>query len=189
MGIFKQTASLFRASEREMRKTRTLIIMALLMALSIVIASFRIRTPFFSISASSIVKMYAALLVGPVGGAAFGFARDLLQFFIANTGDAFFPGYTFTETLGMLLYGLFYFKRPVKFHTVLIGKLVVVIICNILLGTLWLSMMSGKAFLFYLPPRIVKNAIQWIVDSIVFYVAAKALERAGLTRMIQSDDM
>lgn len=176
---------LFRASEKEMKKTSSLIILAMLMALSIVSASLKIRTPFFSITPSAIVKMYAAFLYGPVAGALFGLTRDLLEFFISNTGDAFFPGYTFTETLGMFLYGLFYYKRPLRLSTVLTGKIVVVVICNILLGTLWLSIMSGKAFLFYLPPRIVKNLVTWITDSLVFYAAARALEKGGVTRSIR----
>lgn len=177
-------ASLFGESERELKKTRTLMMLALFMALSVIVSSFRIRTPFFSITLGPLVKMYVALLFGPVTGALYGFSLDILQFFISNRGDAFFPGYTFTETLGVFLYGLFLYRRPLKLRTVFAAKLAVVVICNILLGTLWMSMLYGKSFLFYLPPRVVKNLIQWVVDSLVFYSMAAALGRAGLTRII-----
>ena len=180
-----QVTSLCGESERELRKTRTMILLALFMALSIIVSSFRIRTPFFSITLGPLVKMYVALLFGPVTGAVYGFVLDILQFFISNRGDPFFPGYTFTETLGVFLYGLFLYRRPLRLRTVFAAKLVVIVICNILLGTLWMSILYGKSFLFYLPPRTVKNLIQWVVDSLVFYSLAAALGRAGLTRLIQ----
>lgn len=185
MGTAAFYTSLFGDSKKELGKTRTLILLAMFMALSIVVSSFRIRTPFFSVSLGPLIKMYVGLLFGPVTGAAYGFTLDLLQFFISNTGDAFFPGYTFTETLGVFLYGLFFYKRPLKLTRVLVAKLVVVVICNIILGTLWLSIMSGKAFLFYLPARTGKNLIQWIADSLVFFVLAGSLEKTGVTRMIR----
>lgn len=184
MGKTNFYASLFRDSKKELGKTRTLILLAMFMALSIIISSFRIRTPFFSVSMGPLIKMYVGLLFGPVTGAAYGVTLDILQFFISNTGDAFFPGYTLTETLGVFLYGLFFYKRPLSLSRVLVAKLVVVVICNILLGTLWISIMSGKAFLFYLPVRAGKNMIQWVVDSLVFFVIARSLERSGVTRMI-----
>ena len=43
----------------------------------------------------------------------------------------------------------------------LAAKLVVAVLCNILLGTLWLSMINGKGYLALLPARAVKNLIQW----------------------------
>ena len=182
-----KVVSLCGESERKLKKTKTMILIALFLALSIIVSSFRIRTPFFSITLGPLVKMYVALLFGPITGALYGFVLDILQFFISNRGDPFFPGYTFTETLGVFLYGIFLYRRPLKLRTVLAGKLVVVIICNILLGTLWMSILYGKSFLFYLPPRTVKNLIQWIVDSFAFYSVAAALGRAGLTRMIQEE--
>lgn len=180
--------SLLKASRDELKKTRTLIFLALLMALTIAVSAFRIRTPFFSITLGPIVKMYTAMLFGPVAGAAFGCAKDLLQFLIDNRGDPFFPGYTFTETLGMFVYGLFFYRKPLCLGRVLLAKLVVVVLCNILLGTLWMSLLYGKAFLFYLPPRIGKNLIQWPVDSLLFSVLAGVLGKAGLTRQIKAEE-
>lgn len=189
MNYFQDTVTLFGNSKKELTKTKTLVLLALFMAFSISVSAVtRIRTPFFSISLGPIIKMYVGLLFGPVTGAVYGFSLDILQFFIDNRGDAFFPGYTFTETLGVFLYGLFLYRRPLKFNRVLLAKFVVVVICNILLGTLWMSIMNGKAFLFYLPPRVWKNLCQWIADSVVFYALAKALSQAGVTRMIRNEN-
>ena len=64
-------------------------------------------------------------------------------------------------------------------------KLVVILICNVLLNTLWLSMLYGQAFAVLLPARLMKNLIMWPVDSMIFYTIAKTFETAGIFRMIR----
>lgn len=61
----------------------------------------------------------------------------------------------------------------------------VAVLCNILLGTLWLSMINGKGYLALLPARAVKNLIQWPVDSLIFVLVAKTLEQAGAFRLVR----
>ena len=65
------------------------------------------------------------------------------------------------------------------------ADLVVALICNIFLNTLWLSMMSGKAMMVLLPMRVLKNLIKWPVDAALFYLIAKRMESLGLVRMIR----
>lgn len=178
----------FRLSARMLFCTRTLVLLGLFMALSIIVSSFRIRTPAFTISFGPLVKMYVALLFGPVAGAAYGCTLDLLQFAISSGGAPFFPGYTFTETLGIFLYALFLYRRPISLPRIFAAKLTVIVLCNLLLGTLWIAILSGgdpvHYFFYYLPLRTVKNLIQWPVDSILFFMLAKAFARAGVSRLV-----
>lgn len=179
--------SMFRASYQELTHTKTLILLGLFMALCIVMASFRIRTPIFTISFTALARMYVALLVGPIAGGIFGITSDLLSFALNSGGSAFFPGYTLTEGLGMFLYGLFFYRQQISLKRVLIAKLVVILICNVILGTLWLAIMAGGGILhyfeLYMPVRLVKNLIQWPVDAILFCMLAGVFARAGVTRM------
>ncbi len=188
--MLTQEKKRFISSKNELRSTRTLVVLAMMMALSIIISSFKIRTPAFTISFGPLVKMYVGLLFGPVTGALYGFTLDILQFFIQNTGYAFFPGYTFTETLGVFFYGIFFYKKRFSIQRVFIAKLVVVIICNIILGTLWKAMMSGEAviqlFFYYLPVRAIKNLVQWPVDSIIFYFIASAMIKTGIHNRLRN---
>ncbi|MDO4438420.1 MAG: folate family ECF transporter S component [Eubacteriales bacterium] len=188
--MLEQEKNRFISSKNELKSTRTLIVLAMLMALSIIISSFKIRTPAFTISFGPLVKMYAGLLFGPVTGALYGFTLDILQFFIQNTGYGFFPGYTFTETLGVFLYGMFFYKKKFTITRVFVTKFIVVIICNIILGTLWKAMMSGEdiisLFFYYLPVRTVKNLIQWPVDSLIFYMIAEAMIKTGIHNRLRN---
>ena len=180
--------SLFRDSYNELKKLRTLTALAMFMAMSLILARFSIRFPEFSLTWSPIIKMYVGMLFGPVTGAVYGCALDLLGFFINNRGDAFFPGYTFTETLGVFLYGLALYKKKLSLPRVFAIKLIVIIICNLILGTLWLAIMTGKGFWFYLPARIPSNIFNLIAHSLVFYLIAQCLNKAGVTRLFRSSD-
>ena len=55
-----------------------------------------------------------------------------------------------------------------------------------LLGTLWLSMLYGKAFMALLPMRAFKNLIMWPVNSMLFYTIGKTLEASGVFRLLRN---
>ena len=59
-----------------------------------------------------------------------------------------------------------------------------IVLCNIVLGTYWLTLLNGKGFLAILPARAIKNLIQWPVDSLIFFLVAKTLEQAGVFKLI-----
>ena len=56
------------------------------------------------------------------------------------------------------------------------SKTLVNILVNIGLGSLWNSMMYGKAFLYYASISIVKNLVLLPFEIIAFYIIYKALE-------------
>ena len=88
--------------------------------------------------------------------------------------------------VGGVLYGCFLYKRPISLVRVLAAELTVSVICNMLLGTLWLSMLYGKGFLALLPMRVLKNLIMWPVNSMLFYTIGKTLEASGVFRLLKT---
>ncbi len=62
----------------------------------------------------------------------------------------------------------------------------VVVICNVLMNTLWMSMLYGKAFMVLLPARTLKNMVMWPVDSLLLFTIVSYMERAGVLRRIRS---
>lgn len=117
-------------------------------------------------------------------GSLFGGGMDIIKFMLKPDGG-FMPGFTFNAMLAAFIYGLFLYKKPLSLKRMLAAKLVVAVLCNILLGTLWLSMINGKGYLALLPARAVKNLIQWPVDSLIFVLVAKTLEQAGVFRLVR----
>lgn len=181
----KKLATLFTDSYEEFNQIRTITATAMFAAISVVLGHFTLTIGnYIKIGFSSISNQLVYYLFGPVVGGCFGGALDLLKYFIKPTGE-FFPGWTFNAILAGVLYGIFYYKKPASFLRVLAAEFVVALICNVLLGTLWLQMMYGKAFLALLPMRALKNLIMWPVNAILFYTLAKTMETSGIVRMIR----
>ena len=172
-------------SSREFKKVTTITTCAMFGALSVVLGyySFKI-TPNLKIGFGSIPNMLVDYLFGPVVGSLFGGGMDIIKFMLKPDGG-FMPGFTFNAMLAAFIYGLFLYKKPLSLKRMLAAKLVVAVLCNILLGTLWLSMINGKGYLALLPARAVKNLIQWPVDSLIFVLVAKTLAQAGVFRLVR----
>lgn len=182
----KKLATLFTDSYREFGKVRTITVAAMFGAISVVLGYFTIEIgSFLKIGFSTIANQFVYYLFGPVVGGAFGGALDILKYLIKPTGE-FFPGFTFGAMVGGMIYGCFLYKKPITLSRVLIAQLTVSIVCNMLMGTLWLSMLYGKGFMVLLPMRVVKNLIQWPVNSMLFFTIGRTLEASGIFRVLNT---
>lgn len=179
-------SSLIRDSYREFKRTKTITACAMFAAMSLILNQFgSIRiTPYLKIGFSSLPNEMVDYLFGPVVGALYGGALDVIKFIMKPEGS-FMPGLTFNAMLAAFIYGLFLYKRPLSLKRMLAAKLVVVLVCNILLGTYWQTILVGKAYLVLLPLRAMKNLVQWPMDSILFFCVAQALEKAHVFQLIR----
>ena len=182
----KKFVTLFTDSMEELKHVNTVTVMAMFAAISVVLGYFTlVLGDYLKIGFSTIANQFVYYLFGPVAGAAFGGALDILKYIIRPTG-AYFPGFTIGAMVGGVIYGCFLYKRPIRFTRVLAAELTVSVICNMLLGTLWLSMLYGKAFMVLLPMRAFKNLIMWPVNSMLFYTIGKTLETSGVFRLLKT---
>ena len=186
--FMKKLLTLISESYHEFKKVNTITCCAMFGAMSIVlsyVASIRV-TPNLKIGLGALPNEMVDYLFGPVVGALFGGGMDIIKFMMKPDGG-FMPGFTFNAMLAAFIYGIFLYKKPISLTRMMIAKFIVAILCNIILGTYWLSMINGKGFIALLPGRIVKNLIQAPADAILFYVVAQALEKAKVFKMIKPD--
>lgn len=182
----KKLATLFTDSYHEFKQVRTITTTAMFAAISVVLGYFTLVIgDYIKIGFSTIANQFVYYLFGPAVGGVFGGVTDILKYFIKPTG-AFFPGFTFSAILAGVLYGCFLYKKPISLARILAAELVVSIVCNMLLGTLWLSMLYGKGFMILLPMRVFKNLIMWPINSMLFYMIGKTLENSGIFRIIKN---
>ena len=174
------------SSALEFKKLRVLTALAVMGALAIALKQVSIDIGgFASIGFSGIPNQVVDLLFGPVTGTLFGGAMDVLKFFIKPSG-AFHFGYTFNAMLAAFIYGCFYYKRPVSFWRILAAKGLIEIVVNLGFGTLWSAQLYGRAFLATLKLRIGWSLlINWPLNTAVFTLIAKGMERAGVFRYFQ----
>jgi len=182
----KKLITLFTSSYLELNKVSTITTAAMCGAISMVMKSmFTIMLDNTNrISLHGIPNQVVYYLFGPVVGPLYGAAMDILNYLVMP-GGSYFPLFTLNAALAGLLYGLFFYKRPLNFWRVLAAELVVMVICNLLVNTYALSLLYGKGFMALLPGRITKNIIMLPIKTILFYLVMKPLEYSGILQVLK----
>lgn len=174
-------------------KTKDMVLLALLMALRIILGRYlAIDFGIIRISFGFIVMGFVGYLYGPTVGFGFGMLGDFLGYWGFPQPFPYFPGYTLSAGLSGFFYGLLlYYKKYTDSSTknfnirIIVVTTITCILCNVVLGTLWTSIVYGKAFKVLIVPRLLKNVLCVPIESIVliasFYYLAVPLRRLRST--------
>lgn len=173
-------------------RLKKIILTAILLALLIVLSRFlSVRTPIMKISFGFLPTMLCATWLGWKWTLLLNVLADPIGATLFPSG-AFFIGYTITTAVAALIYGfLLYRPTPDKpsyrqyVLRVAIALVLVALIANLALNTLWTSITSGQAFWPLLVGRIYKNLITAPVHFVIF-LAVEALLRKPLSRILYS---
>lgn len=175
---------LYLNSMKEFRQIRTIALLGMFAAVAVVlsrVASIDIG-PYIRIGFASIPNRLVDAIFGPVVGAIFGGALDIIKFVNKPTGPYFF-GFTLDAMLGGFIFGSINYKRPLSFKRIMIAEFLNKAIVNCGFNTLWITILYGKSFSVLLPARVIKNLIMWPIDSIILLICLRALlpvvRRAG----------
>ena len=178
---------IFSESAKELRKTRSLVAMAMLLALAVVLGFVSVQvTESLRVGFSFLPNALAGQMFGPVGGMLVGGLADILKYIVKPTGP-FFPGFTISGVLGGLIYGLVLYKKPTTLPRVILSQVLIAVFVNMLLNTYWLTILYGNSFLAIWPARIVSNLITLPINIILYYLVATLLEKAGIRRQFGGD--
>lgn len=174
---------LFKMSFEETKKIKTIVICGLLLAISIILGRFEIKTPVANITFSFIANSTAAMLFGPVLSAILGGATDILNHVIAPQGPYFF-GWTLNSILSGIVYGILLYRKGYTMENkkeflkrIILVKLIISIFINLGLGTYWLSISLGKAYIVLLYPRIVKEIFTFFIYVVLMYYILPIINR------------
>ena len=108
-------------------------------------------------------------LLGPFYATITAVAYDILDFFLSNTGYMFFPGFTLSAGLGGLIYGWGLWRKEKSLKQIAITVLIITLVINIILNSLWIKMMYGTAWMVLIQPRLIKNLISFPVNTGILY--------------------
>lgn len=130
-----------------------------------------------------LARALCALVCGPVVGLVYGFAEDILGFMLQPSGQFFF-GYTLSTMLGMLVYALCLYRARISMWRLLLCNLIVNVLINAALGTVWTVMMLGGNYFVLFGFSLAKNLVTIIPKAILLYILFQALlpilQRMGL---------
>lgn len=160
-----------------MSKLKKVILAALLLATTVVLSRFlSIKTPIIVISFSYLPIMLSAILLGPFYSTLIAALSDLIGALLFPFG-AYFFGYTLSSALAGLIYGLLLYKGKKEFSNknfiirLIVSTLLVIVVCNTLLNTLWIYITTKKALVAILPTRLLKQLIMLPIEVVsVFFV-------------------
>ncbi len=130
------------------------------------------------ISFGDVPIILSGLLFGPLAGALAGVASDTIgAIFLSPFG--YFPGFTLsaalTGAIPPLVLSLFKAK-DLKISHIFIAIFITDVVVSFFLNTLWLNMMTGKAFLVLLPARLITRAILIPITTSLIYMLNKKVK-------------
>lgn len=158
-----------KESVNEFKKLQTIVTTALLTALHTILGFFSFMIGnFIKVTWSFITLAIAGMMYGPIAAGVLGALGDIINYLLQPKGP-FFPGFTLNAFLTGLIYGFALYKKSITIPRIFIGKLVIVVLVDLLLGTYWLSILYGNAFFVLLPIRILKSAILLPIETFILY--------------------
>ena len=162
-----------------MSKIKKIVISGLLLALLIVLSRFvSIKTQILVISFSFIPIIMSAIWLGPKYSTLIAMLGDLIGALLFPFGT-YFIGYTISQALTGFVYGMFLYKKGEDLSTkellirLTISSLIVLILINVFLTSLWIHIQYGKAYIVIMTGRIVAQICMFPIQLIVIYALEK----------------
>ncbi|MCX7883501.1 MAG: folate family ECF transporter S component [Caloramator sp.] len=160
-----------------MKKTHILVYTSLLISLEIILTRFlSIQTPIVRISFGFIPIMISSVMFGPIIGGITGALSDIIGTFLFST-SGYFPGFTLSAFLSGFIYGVILYNNKFSVKRIVISVLLVSIIVNLGLNTIWLSIITKKAIFTIITLRIIKTAIMIPIQIICINIVLKSLSK------------
>lgn len=161
---------------------RDLILLGIIVAMKIILERFTIGTSLAHIGLGFIGSVLLGYMFGPVWGAAGGGIADLVSSALFGNQGGFFIGFTLSAMVGPFIYGLFFYQKPVKIWRIMVAVLLVSIIVNVGMNTLWLHFLYNVDYKAALVQRAPMEIIVPWVQMIVVYFVLMAISRIKIKR-------
>ena len=169
---------------KEMLKVelRDLVLLGIIVAMKIILSRFTVGTTIVHVSLGFIGSVMLGYLFGPVWGSIGGGISDLVSSALFGNQGGFFLGFTLSAMIGPFIYGLVFYQKPVKVWRIILATLLVTVVVNIGLNTLWVHLLYGMDFRVVLIQRIPKEAITPWLEMIISYFVLNDISRVKIKR-------
>ncbi|WP_413627886.1 folate family ECF transporter S component [Fructilactobacillus vespulae] len=142
--------------------------LAILMAIEIVLSRLSFGNSTVAFGFAFIAVVLIARWYGPFWAVGMSIIVDFISTMLS--GQAYFIGFTFSAMLGALAYSLAFYKRPkISITRVIIVVLLVTLVVNVVLNSLWVAIIANTNFFYFLPIRVVKNLISFPIQVVIIY--------------------
>lgn len=167
--------------------TRTLVLSAIFASMNIILTRAGAIMLFggaVRLSFGKIPLILSGLFLGPFAGALAGLVGDVLGVIINSHGAPMIhPGFTLSSVLTGAIPGIIVIlsrKNRSSLFNVIVSNIVVLILVNLLLDTLWLAQMYGNPYTVVFHTRLIPHIAIAVINIIVTYPLIKSLIKTGL---------
>lgn len=183
------SAAYWRDAAAEFKSPRMLVFAALMIALRVAMKGLYIPLgPTLRINTAFIINALGAMVFGPVVAIPAAIVSDFLGWLIFPNGAYFLP-FVLTEVAGSLIFALFLYRAKVTPLRCLLSRFCIDLFVNILLTApimlLYHHMMTGKAYIMFQIPHMLKELFMFPVESVVLTLFLSVMipitNRLGLT--------
>lgn len=156
-------------------KSTKVVLIALLIALNIILVRFASLNlgPLLRINFGFISIAIMGILFGPRSAAIGAALADFIGAIIFPTGGAYFPGFTLSALITGFIYGKMFYGHKLSISRIVLSNLLIIVIVQLLLNPLWLSMMTGKAFIALISARVIKSFLALPLESAIIMITYK----------------
>ena len=149
---------------------KRLVTLGLLLAAEVILSRFlSIATPIVKIGFAFVPVVVTAILYGPVWSAVVAGAGDFIGAILFPIGP-FFPGYTISAAISGAMFGIILYNILRSFMASSLSLL----ICSLILDTLWIWMTSSTATAAsLLPTRLLKFGVMLVIETVTVFAISK----------------
>ncbi|QPG52822.1 folate family ECF transporter S component [Heyndrickxia coagulans] len=111
---------------------KKIVFAGLFIALEVIFTRFlSIQTPIIRIGFTFIPTALSAVLLGPLFAGITAGLADIIGMVLFSGGAAYFPGFTLSAFLSGAIYGLFLYRKSVRFWRVCMAVLIITVVVNL----------------------------------------------------------
>lgn len=179
----------FFNSFSELKNTRSLSLIAMLLALRVVLGFFANGTlalfgNSIKITGSFLPIAVTAAMFGPVPAALVGALGDIISFLLNPIGGAYFPGFTISGLLTGFIYGMFFYKNEFTLPRTVIAWGVNTLLVETFLAAYWLYLLNsasgGGTYDIYLIARFISQAVKCVPEILLILLCGKIISKIKL---------
>lgn len=161
---------------------QTLVLLGIIVAVKIILSQFSVGPVFVKVGLGFIGSVLLGYLFGPVWGTIGGGISDLVSSAVFGNQGGFFLGFTLTAMAGPLIYALFFYHKSIKVWRVIAATLLVTVVVNIGLNTLWIHFLYNIDLKAALMQRLPKEVIAPWLQMFVTYFVLQTISRVKIKK-------
>ncbi|APX71080.1 folate family ECF transporter S component [Companilactobacillus allii] len=157
--------------------------MALLIAMQMVLSKMSIGSNTLKVGFSFIAIGLMGYYFGPYKAAIANVIADIISNVVMPASTGFFWGFTFSALVAGLIYGFMLYNHKVTIWRVLLTIVLITVVVNTLLNTLWIQMITNLPYMTLLIPRLVKEAFSLVYQTGLLYIILKWISNTRFNRI------